>query len=283
MAVLVIALIGTIGFGLVKVALLGGQVSGSNDSSIKAYHAAESGLEYALLQYRLNKNEQIDQTTQKIADEQSFTVTMTHDVNYIGAAGCFDNAANTYAEFVACDTDFTNPLAELMPDQTVTFETKESAHNIYLRAAAADNVGSYTNSQTDASRGVLQVEYFNITPDSQQKVGSTVYFYLGLDADGHNLLKQGSQSAITSPGNFNKVAITYWHNSQSTPLKLAVKFNGTSRTARLVPFDSGVVTVLSTGTSGGVNRRLAARIDRQTDKVLGIFDFAVNTNDVLTP
>lgn len=277
LAVLIIALVGAVGFGLIRIALLQSRVSGSTSAAIQAYHAAESGLEYGLLQYRLDGTREIPQTTVTLNSNQSFQITSTHLDSIVGTTDCLNRAATNYGSFVACDTDELHPLTYMQPDTSLTVQATQTVDSIVVRAAPADNNGTYIASQADASRGVLQIAFYQKNADGSEQLLQQQVFKLG-EATGGQLLAAGGKT-ITGPFSFNKVTFTYLHTN-AMPLALVVQCKSGGS---IVNLDTGITTITAVGISQGVHRQLGARIDHQTNQVLGIFDYALHTSTASTP
>lgn len=287
LAVLIIALVGTVGFGLIRIALMQSRIANSSSNAIQAYNAAEAGLEYALLQYRIDKDREIGTATAPVAftmnANQSFAVSMTHSATIFGTQSCLDRVASTFTVFSQCDAPPTNdpysPLNFMQPNETLTFQTAQDASLIVLRAVKNDfNNDPAVVTQDDASRGVLQIQFYNRDADGTEHFLMQKVYKLG-EADGIALAKTAGGIPVHGPLSFNKVSLLYLHdNDVSLAVVVKMQQNTVVRS-----FDTGITTISATGSAGGVKRRMAARIDRRTDRVLGVFDFALHAQAVSTP
>lgn len=279
LAVVIIALVGTVGFGLIRIALLQGRIAGSTSAAIQAYHAAETGLEYALLQYRVDKDRAIAETTIRMNDNQSFKVALTNEATQLGSDGCFGSDEDTYDEWVECDNDPANPLTHIEPNSSLTFQTSDlnaTPDAIVVRAAPADNDGNYVNIQDGADGGVLQIQFYFRDANGKESLTHQKVMKLS-EASEANLVQPGGRTML--PGfNFNKISLLYLHDDDQ-PLAIMLKIK---RGTEELSFDTGVTTIGVTGIAPGAQRRMAARIDRRTDRVLGIFDYALNARSVST-
>jgi|GEM_PF-4020128 len=281
LALIIIALVGTVGFGLIRIALLQGQVANSASASIAAFNAAETGLEYALLQYRLDKDVEIAAGSAESAltlnPNQSFDVTMTHNAKIFGTAACLAKDAVNYFTFMSCNTDPLNPMNYMEPDSSMEFQTTTAADSVVVRAIKNDYTGAIITGQTRADKGILQVRFYLRSSDGTEVLKKEQTYMLG-QAEGRSLAAKDGMS-INGPFTFNKVTLSYLHDSD---VKLAVMLKIKSGATDLM-FDTGITTISAVGKSGAVKRRMAARIDRRSDRVLGIFDYALHTGAVNTP
>lgn len=280
LALIIIALVGTVGFGLIRIALLQSRIANSISSSVAAYNAAETGLEYALLQYRLDKDVEITagstESAHTMNTNQEFDVTMTHQATIFGSAGCLSHDSITFTNFSSCDTDPLNPLYYLEPDSSISFQPVSAADKLVVRAIKTDYMDKIITGQTRADHGILQIRFYMKGNDGSEQLLREDTYMLG-EAAGRTLAGKDGMT-VPAPSAFNKVTLTYLHEND-IPLALVAKISGTSD----LSFDTGITTILVVGKSGAVKRRMAARIDRRSDRVLGIFDYALHAGSVVTP
>jgi len=310
-ALLIVALVGVVGFGVARIAIVQIRIANINDSALRAYHAAESGLEYGLLQYKINQNAVLSEevrnnpSTTKVVKsmgglpaqnatplcqnnstpcqlppaDQSYTLLMYHHRYFIGNQNCFSSPV--VGQIISQCENEESPLVSLQYDESYVF-SKDVGTEIFLRAEP-ENLPTTTNSQ-DITKGAVVVTGYDA---SGQTVAKSVY-NLGNNSRDTILSGGGSNFQLFSTGvvgasytNAISVSIQYFGpqaGSTENPgtLRFALQ---TKNGGDVIPFDSGVTSIEVVGKSQGAERRLKALIDRGTNKVLGVFDEAIYAVD----
>ncbi len=312
-ALLVVALISVVGFGVARIAIVQIRIASINDSALRAYHAAEAGMEYALLQYKLNPDAMIseqvksnpsikivakamgtkpamnatplchdDSTLCRLSSsDQSFEVLMYNQTYFLGKESCFYAAVE--GRLVNQCQDAESALGKLSYDETYTFK-KEVNTEVYLRAEP-ENIPTATNNM-NITKGAVVVTGID---ENGQIIVKSVY---NLANNTRDAITQGGGSSFqlvstlgigaggASYNNARTVTIQYFAPTDGTDLgELNFALQTKNSSNSLVPFDNGITTIEVVGKSTGTERRLKGLIDRSTNKILGIFDNAIYAVD----
>lgn len=317
-ALLIMSFVGAIGFGLARISIFRTRLYTLSDASTGAFHAAESGLEFALLQYSLDKNAELSWEKQggntksvvpaySTTAAQNFTPVRYNLVNnqvtsgalapsgnqefdviefnhtyIIGEANCF--TANV-AAFTNCGSD-EYPLGEIAEDDTTVINVDSSVNGnltFYLRVKQAGSGLPIASLDSNRNRGVLVIDTYGASDN-----------FLGQQV--HYLLESSYYDQITGDsgkadgyllngidGTARKLSITYYGPSTSDGGPLSFAF-AAKKGNTYIPIESGLTTIDVVGRAGGSSRRMRAKIDRRYDRVIDIFDYAVYAqNSLSTP
>lgn len=304
-AMLVVSLIGVVGFGLSRLAVMQLRLSTINDASIQAYHAAEAGLEYGLYQYSVSKEATISAnpagttvvppqqgksglndtplTATLPNSTQSYDLLMTYQTYYAGTQNCL----TTDVAIGSVDTTGTNgcqaidaPLIVLQPDESVTF-SKPFNTELFVRAepATIPPQGSAADAEKVIKYGAVEITGTGINQ------GVTKHDLINLwHPDRAFVMNPNRGDAFHLPlyRTADQITIRYYGSTTGTdygPLSVAIQLRDDS--GNLVPFDSGQTLITSIGKVAGHERRLQAKIDRRTNQVIGIFDYALYAENAL--
>lgn len=282
-AMMVVAIIGAVGFGIVHITIRQLRQQGSIAASSRAYQAAESGLEYALLQYRLDKTVQLGSGAnvvdangvswtsaylqRNLQDDQDFLVRTTNRYGRIGAAtACLSQSYTNAALWQNCDGQGGRTLLRLFPGDSVRFTPEaHSAAYLYFRAMAEAGasvahgyaiVTGYDNNGVAISDQKVWRLADTTNPVDPRNVGST------------------ASSDLAAASWFS---VKYVNDSSSQPLWAAVSVTTSANNALAgsLSFASDRYLVEVLGRAGGVSgveRRLQAVINARDNTFSGIYD-----------
>lgn len=305
-AMLVISLVGVVGFGLSRLAIMQLRLASINDASLRAYHAAEAGLEYALYQYGINKDATISAASINTVvvpaqqglggqnnnplvfnipeSDQSFEALMTHYVYLTGQINCQTNQVNEGNVRLAtnaggCEAEDA-PLIKLNYDESITI-SKTANTELYLRAEPAQ-----IPPKTDLATAERAIVYGAV--EVTGFIGDTVLRHelFNLWSPNRDVIMSPTRSdAFHLPlfTNADQITIRYYkptNGFDAGPLAVSLQLKDNA-TGQLIPFDSGVTTINIVGKVEGHTRRIKAQIDRRTDEVIGIFDYALYSQENL--
>lgn len=312
-AMIVVSIIGVVGFGVSRLAMMQLRLANINDASIRAYEAAEAGLEYALYQNSINPDATISSapvdsqvvpaqsgqaglndtplnfTLPGPNSDQSYSVLMSHETYRAGNQACFTDqisAGSMDAATGGCQ-DQATPLITLNADESVTF-SKPTGSELYVRAepATLPPVEAAVDAAQEFKYGAVEITGFRTTPDpsiSAQQVVNLGSVERELIMD-YGFKRFNLSQANPFFDNSDRITIRYYKTNRAGqdygPLSVAIQMKDS--TDKLVPFDSGVTTIDVIGKVPGHERRLKAKIDRRTNRVIGIFDYALYAQDNLT-
>ncbi|MDO8471727.1 MAG: hypothetical protein Q7S64_01065 [bacterium] len=309
-AMIVVSIIGVVGFGVSRLAIMQLRLANINDAAIRAHAAAEAGLEYALYQNSINPNATISSaavdsqvvpaqpgqpglndtpltfTLPGPNSDQSFSVLMSHETYRAGNQACFTNqiATDSMDATTGGCQDSATPLVVLQPDESFTF-TKPTAAELYVRAEPATLPPTIPGQEI--KYGAVEINGFDNAPSPTLIAHQVVNLgsierklIMQFDDKGFNLSQANPRFSDAA-----RITIRYYKTNQSGPdygpLSVAIQMKDKS-TDQLVPFDGGITTIDVIGKVPGHERRLKAQIDRRTNQVIGIFDYALYAQDKLT-
>lgn len=320
-AMVVVSIIGVVGFGVSRLAIMQLRLANINDASIRAYEAAEAGLEYALYQNSINPDATISSapvdsqvvpaqsgqaglndtplnfTLPGPNSDQSYSVLMSHETYRAGNQACFTDqiSAGSMANTSGGCQDQTTPLITLNADESVTFN-KPTGASLYVRAEPVDAtklvaIAAAVDADKVIRYGALEITGILTTPSPN--IFEHRVINLGL-LERNVIMDFGTAQFNLSQRypkftNADQITIRYYKNVMADvagvpldygPLVVAIQMKDS--TGNLVPFDSGVTTIDVVGKVPGHERRLKAKIDRRTNRVIGIFDYALYAQDKLT-
>lgn len=308
-ALLIVTLTSAIGFGLTRIGLMQTRLQNTSSSLGKAYQAAEAGLELGLAQYRLDpggeiswqrsgpsgntnpvvppgvtypnaiqstparysldNNLLVDGNQSVTNNDQQFDLLMYHHTYSIGDDSCFETANLSDA---GCGT-IENPLGVLNPGENYTLTIpNQDGLKMFLRAKEEGAVCAA------GSPATLVVNAFNsLGGDGQTFTSQQVIDFCKEVESANNVSGTGGDPyALSLPISTKKVSLTYYAAAGQLTFALLANGGGLyNDNSRRLPFDSGVTTIDVTGYAGGTSRRLKATIDRRTNKLLGVFSYAV--------
>lgn len=286
-AMLVVSLVGVVGFGLVRITIRQLRQQGSVAASTRAYQAAEAGLEYALLQYKLDKNASLGTgagggapdargfywrppLSLTLSADQAILVRSTSQYQRIGPVACLSNPYTTAAAFKACDGAGGRTLVRLSPGATLKITPQGSDPRYIFFKGLVDGA-----------------------VDTDAAIVITAYQTDGAVIGTQNVYRPGSATASTeriSPSNAGYSAASDYSASAAyftvrylneaagaAPFygALLVSKHATSpEGANIIPFKTDRLMISVEGQSGGVARRLEAVVNTGSNSFEGIYDYS---------
>lgn len=281
-AMLVVSIISAVGFGVVGITIRQLRQQGSVAASTRAYQAAEAGLEYGLLQYRLAKTARLGEgaeavdalgvswpstpLTISLLDDQSFTVRTTNRYQWLGGYACLSQSFSTADQFRTCDGQGGRTLARLKPGDTLRVSpTSGSSKYLYLRGLTDQN-GSTTN-------GFIVVTGYT---DSGGQVGTQSVWRLN-DPGNPIAPQSGFKLASADLAAASWFTVRYLNDSSTDRFLLAVGVSQRNDNASVTPLafttDRYLIEVIGrAGGVAGVQRQLQAVVNSRENTVDALYD-----------
>jgi hypothetical protein len=281
-AMLVVSIVGAVGFGIVHITIRQLRQQGSLAASARAYQAAEAGLEYALLQYRLDKTTRLGSGVEQdllgvswpssylqrpLQDDQEFLVRTTNRYQRIGTSACLTGAYTNIADWKNCDGLNGRTLLRLRPGSSVRFAPSTHTGGAYLYFRALIEAGG------SVANGYIVVTGYNTdgTVSMDQKVWRLAETTNPVDP---------RNVGVTASANLATAAwytVKYINDSSDKPLWAAAsvtdRANNAQTGALSFTTDRYLVEVLGrAGGLSGVERRLQAVINARDNSFEGIYD-----------
>lgn len=243
------------------------------DNSLIAYYAAESGLEDALLQYRYDKNSELVDTKTKCVnlDKESAT---------IPTGECNDGWSPTSGPYS------TNPFLDRFYKVKMWYKVDPSINPIESLTLNKDDILELSIPESNTAISFnWDVVPGSITADSTMMVEITTYDKNNPNVIDKQLVDTNSVKTFTSSNGPDKIIrIKPW-----LAKKTGITMVGGSETSGSIPgiIISGIskngagkiggptTFVESIGYFGGVQRKIAANIDRSSGQILNIMDFVI--------
>lgn len=252
----------------------------SSEDGAMAYYAAEAGIEDGLLRYRYDNNVEVGSfdTTAPLVERVNVTDGQRlHNTD--SAADKFD------------DTNPTNPPSEAMKqfyDLRIYYKTDDSGEY-------NDNIDFQKDRKIEKDQTLTLSSFGNQTVDVSLKYASNetgcettkdcfVQFKgtnlnTGIAVVNFDDYTSGvvdpimnTKTVTVSPN--TELKIKPWNMSIAYKIKAETLPTGSSN---YIAVDSGITTIESTGYYGSAKRRLQARVDRKSGRLLEIFDFVLNS------
>jgi|GEM_PF-1963428 len=233
-AMLVVTAVSSIAFYASRLTIKELVVMNRQEDSLNAYYLAETGIEEGLMLWRYNHDVEISYRCQTSGDCQTPPTKNTDDPVNIDLG---------YKLKIWHRNDAGSPEQGTI-DQDASFEYDISGLNNLAITCTAGCVDTPGNTYLQA------LEYFVV--DRFNNVGDK----------GMIVPASGGLTRNISTANAQKLRLRAWGSSKNYTL--------TAGGGRL---DSRYTTIESTGVFGNTQRKLQVKIDRQSGKTLGIFDF----------
>ena len=293
-AMLVVAIIGAVGFGVVRITIKQLRQQGNIAASARAYQAAEAGLEYALLQYRLDKSVRLgsggntvddwgiawptNYLARELNDDQNFSVRTTASYQRLGSVDCLRTAYASAAAWRACDGQDGRTMLRLKPGESVRVTPATAASKYLFVRALPENGGSTSNA------------YLTVTGYTAAGVTGEQKAWL-LSAPASPVKPQSGYSTVsTDLAAAEWFTIKYVNDSSNDALLAAVGVspwaNDANRDALTFTTDRYLIEVVGRAGDNSVERQLTAVVNARTNVIDSLYDHSTTAwgtvDDVLS-
>jgi len=284
-AMMVVSIIGVVGFGMVRITIRQIRQQGSIAASSRAYQSAEAGLEYALLQYRLNKSARLGSGSltadtlgavwpvtyleRDLGDDQTFLVRSTNMYQRLGLPACLKTPYANITAWLGCDGQGGRTLLRMRPGDSVRITPTNASHKYLFLRGMTEAGGSVAN-------GKIVVTGYDAAGNQSanpQKVWS-------LNSPTSPVTPKGGYTTVsTDLATASWFTVQYVNDSSAAAFVAAVgvSLSNTSAESGPLNFSTDRYLIEVAGRSGGISgveRRLQAVVNTRDNTIDGLYDYS---------
>jgi hypothetical protein len=269
---LVITVIGVVGFGMGRLMLGEVQMVGSLEDSYGALQAAEAGIEDGLLRWRYDHNVEVhDLATGNHPTHEPGDVSGPFNV---GTTGSYDLKV-WFREKIVGDMNNDGVLDEVTTINPNYPHTALRDQAIEVLMGGSDDQRMLTLCLSNTIKPIPGGNPVEATP---AEVSDAKVEYIPIGEDGTissaKLVEASRLGSCVDYPEAYKVRFKIWISpSDSSDMTGYYVQYGYTSTDPNVLVDSGITYIESTGTFGTAKRKLRVEVDRNSGRILGFFDF----------
>ncbi len=288
LVMLVISSVITVIVGAQRIALVQFQQAGQSDDNVQAYSAAKAGIEDGLLRFRYNKNAatsdgksyRFDLKTGSSSGEvtNNTKVTTTNDQIYDLKMVYKTNKTSSISDSGVFTPD---------PNLTISDTSGVGVNNGFLELSGFGTTQYYLNAQfrfvnpgTNTDCNVVSsvppfVEIQQVNKNITSQGSNSVNVQATINLATHRFDSSASGNFTINPTGFTTTSIRF----RSYYCDVQYGFSATTSNNDTKPSTSGVgfndvsTTITATGYYGQSQRTLLASVDRNTGRLISIYDF----------
>lgn len=278
LVLLVVAGIITVVFGTQRVTLVQFSQSGREEDNLSAYYAAKAGIEDGLLRYRFNRDAQTqadrvyryNATTGRVIGEVATTAAITNTPGYQPGHQYYDLSLQfkaTAQHIDALGNPAFTPSAQIDKDDALElsgFATDPRAYFLRMAFKFVNDDGSSCTNNSAFVQIQRLTESGAITQYRADRIAGNIY-----DSAGQTANIQVNGGDLTTSIRFRP-----FHCGVQYAFATSRSNDGNGVGDNEGPtFDKLVADVTATGYYGSAKRTLLATVDRNTGRLISIYDF----------